>query len=61
MGVGKRVTVRQRRYLHTIGADGRDDIGLLAGHEQFATATTGRLLQERLGLPVTCFRSGPKP
>jgi methylglyoxal synthase len=35
------------------------NIGLLAGHELFATATTGRLLQERLGLPVTCFRSGP--
>jgi len=35
------------------------NLGLLAGHELFATATTGRLLQERLGLPVTCFRSGP--
>jgi methylglyoxal synthase len=32
---------------------------LLARHELFATATTGRLLQEQLGLPVTCFRSGP--
>ena len=31
----------------------------LTGHELFATATTGRLLQEQLGLPVTCFRSGP--
>jgi methylglyoxal synthase len=35
------------------------NLGLLAGHELFATATTGRLVQERLGLPVTCFRSGP--
>jgi methylglyoxal synthase len=35
------------------------NMSLLAGHELFATATTGRLLQERLGLPVTCFRSGP--
>lgn len=34
------------------------NLSLLAGHELFATATTGRLLQ-RLGLPVTCFRSGP--
>ena len=32
---------------------------LLAGHELSATATTGHLLQEQLGLPVTCFRSGP--
>jgi len=32
---------------------------LLADHELFATATTGNLLQDRLGLPVTCFRSGP--
>ena len=35
------------------------DRGLLAGHELFATATTGHLLQQHLGLPVTCFRSGP--
>lgn len=32
---------------------------LLAGHELFATATTGRILEEELGLPVTRFRSGP--
>jgi methylglyoxal synthase len=32
---------------------------LLADHELFATATTGHLLQDRLGLPVICFRSGP--
>ena len=35
------------------------NLTLLTGHELFATATTGRLLQEQLGLPVTCFRSGP--
>ena len=35
------------------------NLDLLAGHELFATATTGHLLQEQLGLPVTCFRSGP--
>lgn len=32
---------------------------LLAGHELVATATTGRLLQEALRLPVTVLRSGP--
>ncbi|MCW2571506.1 MAG: methylglyoxal synthase [Frankiales bacterium] len=31
----------------------------LVEHELFATATTGRLLQEELDLDVTCFRSGP--
>jgi methylglyoxal synthase len=31
------------------------NIDLLAGHELFATATTGHLLEEQLGLPVTCF------
>ena len=35
------------------------NLDLLAGHELFATATTGHLLQQQLGLPVTCFRSGP--
>src|ERR1035438_14164 len=34
------------------------NLGLLTGHDLFATATTGHLLQQ-LGLPVTCFRSGP--
>jgi methylglyoxal synthase len=35
------------------------NLALLAGHELFATATTGRLLQDNLGLDITCFRSGP--
>jgi methylglyoxal synthase len=32
---------------------------VLAGHELFATGTTGRLVEERLGLPVTKLKSGP--
>jgi methylglyoxal synthase len=35
------------------------NLDLLAGHELFATATTGHLLEEQLDLPITCFRSGP--
>jgi hypothetical protein len=35
------------------------NLDLLTTHELFATATTGRLLRDHLGLPITCFRSGP--
>jgi methylglyoxal synthase len=35
------------------------NLDLLRTHELFATATTGRLLRDHLGLPITCFRSGP--
>jgi methylglyoxal synthase len=31
----------------------------LVEHKLFATATTGRILTDELGLDVTCFRSGP--
>lgn len=32
---------------------------LLAGHGLYATGTTGRLIQEELGLDVHCLQSGP--
>lgn len=32
---------------------------ILAQHELYATGTTGRMLQDDLGLPVTRFLSGP--
>ena len=31
----------------------------LAGHELFATGTTGTMIEYELGLPVRCFLSGP--
>jgi methylglyoxal synthase len=33
--------------------------GTLSNHILFATGTTGRLIEEKLGLPVTKFKSGP--
>ncbi len=35
------------------------NLDLLTAHDLFATATTGRLLRDNLGLQITCFRSGP--
>ena len=33
--------------------------GTLARHSLFATDSTGRMLQDALGLDITCFQSGP--
>jgi methylglyoxal synthase len=33
--------------------------GLLAGHDLLATGTTGHLLEEEIGIPVTKLKSGP--
>ena len=33
--------------------------GLLGGHDLYDTGTTGRLVEELLGFPVTKFQSGP--
>jgi methylglyoxal synthase len=37
----------------------RFNLAILGRHELVATGTTGRLLRDELGLPVTCMRSGP--
>lgn len=34
--------------------------GILAQHDIFATATTGKLVSEATGLKVNCFLSGPQ-
>jgi methylglyoxal synthase len=61
-------TTRPRKRLALIAHDRRKHDMLdwavanrvaLAEHELYATGTTGRLVSEALGLPVTCFLSGP--
>ena len=57
-----------RRRIALVAHDGRKrdmrewaefNRGLLAEHSLFATGTTGRMLSEEVGLPVTRFHSGP--
>jgi len=58
----------QQRRLALVAHDGRKqdmrewaefNRDLLTCHQLCATGTTGRMLSEELGLPVTRFRSGP--
>ena len=57
-----------RRRIALVAHDGRKqdmrewaefNRDLLAEHSLFATGTTGRMLSEEVGLPVTRFHSGP--
>jgi methylglyoxal synthase len=57
-----------RRRIALVAHDGRKqdmrewaefNRDVLAGHDLFGTGTTGLMLSEELGLPVTRFRSGP--
>ena len=59
--------LRQRRIALVAHDDRKQDLrewarfnrGTLARHRLYATSTTGLMLREELGLPVTCFQSGP--
>ena len=59
---------RRRQRIALVAHDGRKqdmrewaefNRDLLADHQLYATGTTGRMLSEELGLPVTRFHSGP--
>jgi methylglyoxal synthase len=62
------VTMRERKRVALIAHDhckhdlldwARFNRGTLAAHDLYATGTTGTILAAELGLPVTCFASGP--
>ncbi|MBI5088093.1 MAG: methylglyoxal synthase [Actinobacteria bacterium] len=61
-------TARVRRRIALVAHDNkkadllewaRFNRGVLAGHDLYGTGTTGGLVQDQLGLPVTRFQSGP--
>ena len=66
-GNGKISVLAQKRIALVAHDDRKVDLlewaeynrDILADHILYATGTTGRLLGERLELPVTCFQSGP--
>jgi len=66
-GNGKISVLAQKRIALVAHDDRKVDLlewaeynrDILADHILYATGTTGRLLGERLDLPVTCFQSGP--
>jgi methylglyoxal synthase len=66
-GNGKISVLAQKRIALVAHDDRKVDLlewaeynrDILADHVLYATGTTGRLLGERLDLPVTCFQSGP--
>lgn len=64
----KLLPISARKHIALIAHDGmKDDLlawvtynqGTLARHHLYATASTGRLVIDATGLPVTCFASGP--
>jgi methylglyoxal synthase len=64
---GEAIPARRRRIALVAHDHKKDDLcewarynqGTLARHNLFATDSTGRMLQDALGLDITCFQSGP--
>jgi methylglyoxal synthase len=64
----KQVKMKKKKRIAMIAHDNRKQFmlewarfnkDLLAGHELFATGTTGKILSDELGLKVHRFKSGP--